>query len=194
MVINVSPDRQTTCTHNPFEARQLDTPILSTREDLRRHVEDLLEEWRQEGIPTRWGLQNIFREITEKRSSPIGLWESPPLMLTATLDDGWGNGLQIIETCARAMGLDPRFLGLLKSPEEIVSACIEQQPDLLGLTVLQFDSEPALSHICRHIPAKTRLIAGGAPFQIDPELAGRAGVHFVARNVADFLEFLLNFR
>lgn len=168
-------------------------PMPSTREDLKEHLESLLAQWRREGIPTRWELQNIFRKINEERSPPgdQGLWESAPLVLTATLDDGWGNGLRIIESCARAAGLRTRFLGLLKSPEEIVRACSEEPPQLLGLTVLHSDSEAALSHIGRHLPAGTQLVAGGPAFQMDPELAVRAHVHFVARNVADFLEFIL---
>jgi len=170
--------------------------MLAAHEDLRQHLQDLLAGWRREGIPTRWQLQKIFEEIIQERDSSggQGLWKSPPAMLTATLDDGWGHGLRIIELCAQAAGLNTRFLGLLQSPEAVVAACTEDDgPDLLGLTVLQFDSEPALIHIRRHLPSHTRLIAGGPPFQIDPELADRSGVHFVARNVADFLEFILNF-
>lgn len=165
----------------------------STREDLRQHLESLLAQWRKEGIPTPCALQNIFQETIQEQSHPgdQGLWESPPLMLTATLDDGWGNGLRIIESCARTAGLSIRSLGLLQSPEAISSACNEERPDLLGLTMLHSDSEPALSYVSLHIPAETRLIAGGPPFQSDPELAARAGVYFVARNVADFLEFIL---
>ena len=169
--------------------------MFSTDKDLRQHLRDLLAEWRREGVPTRWQLERTFEEILQERQSlhVQGLWKSPPVMLTATLDDGWGHGLRVIDLCARAAGIRTRFLGLLKSPEEIVAACLEDAPALLGLTVLQFDSEPALCHISCHLPPHIRLIVGGPPFQIDPELADRSGVHFVARNVADFLEFILGF-
>jgi methylmalonyl-CoA mutase cobalamin-binding subunit len=169
--------------------------MIQTRQDLEKKLRDLLAQWRQEGVPTRWKLQKVFEDVIQERSGSDvpGLWESPPVMLTATLDDGWGHGLQIIELCAQAAGLTVLSLGLLKEKEVIVAACAEHRPDLLGLTVLQFDSEPALNYITRRLPSQTRLIAGGPPFQIDPELADRSGVHFIARNVADFLEFILNF-
>ena len=39
-----------------------------------------------------------------------GLWASPPLMLTATLDDGLGQGLAVIEKFAKAIGHPAGFL------------------------------------------------------------------------------------
>lgn len=162
-------------------------------QDLLERLENLLAHWQKEGIPARWELQNSLIEIIEwkDRTQPEPLWKAPPLMLTATLDDGWGHGLRTIELCARAAGLHVLSLGLLQTGQTIVSACLSHQADLLGLTVLQFDSEPTLSFISRNIPSHTRLIAGGPPFQIDPELGTRAGVHFVARNVSDFLVYIL---
>lgn len=168
--------------------------MLKARNDLRSHLSGLIEDWRRNGAPSRSQLQAVFEQVLIERSASgiSGLWGSPPSMLTATLDDGWGHGLQIVESCARAAGVEVYRMGLLKRPEEIVAACMQRQPDLLGLTVLQLDSEDALAFICRGLPPPTRLIAGGPPFQIDPELAERVGVHFVASHVTDFLGFLLD--
>lgn len=165
-----------------------------SRESLRIRIKDLLRTWRQKGIPPRWTLQETGRELLEWRKSEDikGLWESPPLMVTATLDDGWGHGIELIECYAEAVGLRVLSLGILQPPEVIVKQCNEQMPDLLGLTVLQFDSEPDLRFISENLPSRTRLIVGGAPFRIDPEFASRTGVHYVAKNVADFLEFVLD--
>jgi hypothetical protein len=66
-------------------------------------------------------------------------------------------------------------------------------PDFLGMTVLQFDTEDDLILITGNLPSKTRVIAGGPVFSADPELAGRTGVHFVAKNAADFISFMLKF-
>ena len=72
-----------------------------------------------------------------------------------------------------------------------MSACRDLEPMLLGLTVLQFDTEEDLAFIARNIPATTRIVAGGPVFKADPDLAKRAGIHRVADDAADFLKFLL---
>jgi hypothetical protein len=63
----------------------------------------------------------------------------------------------------------------------------------VGLTVLQLDSEPLLSTVAGGLPAGAAIVAGGPAFMIDPDLADRTGVFFVARDVTDFLRFLLGY-
>jgi methylmalonyl-CoA mutase cobalamin-binding subunit len=113
-------------------------------------------------------------------------------MLTATLDDGWGHGLEVIQALAEAAGIRVETLGLLQQPQAIVAACRREMPDLLGLTVLQFDSDDAVRHIVDHLPPTTILVAGGAAYQYDAEFAERTRTPVVARNGAAFLRFLLN--
>ncbi len=115
-------------------------------------------------------------------------------MLTATLDDGWGHGLDIIQALAEAVGVHVESLGVLQTPEAVVGACRQHRPDLLGLTVLQFDSDDAVRHILGQLPPDTTLIAGGAAYQFDPDFAKRTQTPFVARNGAAFLQFLQNYR
>jgi len=114
-------------------------------------------------------------------------------MITATLDDGLGQGLEIIRMFSEAAGLEIIELGLLVTPEKIITACKKNKPDLLGLTVLQFDSEEDILMLSRNLTPKTKIIAGGPVFTADREFARRAGIHFVARNVAYFIRFLLQF-
>ena len=113
--------------------------------------------------------------------------------MTATLDDGLGLGLQVIRMFSDAAGLEVIDIGLLVTPEKIITACKKNKPDLLGLTVLQFDSEENISMISRKLPSKTKIIAGGPVFTADPGFARRAGIHFTAKNVAYFIRFLLQF-
>ena len=113
--------------------------------------------------------------------------------MTATLDDGLGHGLEIIRMFSEIAGLEIINLGLLLTPEEIITACKKTPPDLLGFTVLQFDSEENILMISRNLPSKTKIIAGGPVFTADPEFARRAGIHFTAKNVAYFIRFLLQF-
>jgi hypothetical protein len=161
----------------------------------RERLIHLLSEWEKNGIPTRTGFQSAAEEIIQwkKKNHISSLWEIPPLFVTATIDDGWGHGLQLIHLWAKALGLKVQSMGLLLPAAEIISKCVKFQPDFLGMTVLQFDTEDDLILITKNLPSKTQVIAGGPIFSADPELAGRAGVHFVAKNASEFLAYMLKF-
>ncbi len=161
---------------------------------MRARIEALLNYWR-DNPPTREGyLEATAALVAGGQPDPEPLWPRSPCMVTATLDDGWGHGLDIIHALAEAVGIHVEPLGVLQPPETVVAACRRHRPELLGLTVLQFDADDALRHILEHLPATTTLIAGGAAYQFDPDFAKRTQTPFVARNGAAFLQFLLNYR
>ncbi len=127
-----------------------------------------------------------------KRENQIaGIWNNPPLMVTATLDDGLGQGLELIHHYAGLLGMRLSPMGLLKTPEAIIEHCRAMRPSFLGLTVLQFDSEQDLATIGRQIPDETKLIAGGPVFLSDPDMADRTNVYYVAKDVLSFTTFML---
>jgi len=163
-------------------------------EILRNRLLQLVADLQTEGRPARTELAAAVADIQQwKRAQALtGLWPDPPLMVTATLDDAMGHGLDLIHQYAEAAGMQVNHLGLLKAPDAIVSACRDLEPMLLGLTVLQFDTEEDLTFIARNIPQATQIVAGGPVFKADPDLANRAGIHRVAANAADFLKFLLS--
>jgi len=163
---------------------------------VRDRVSEMLQNWARQGKPTREDYMKGARmlETLRRQSEWGGLWPQSPLMLTATLDDGWGNGLDIIETLAASVGVTVQALGVLQSPATIVQACRDRQPALLGLTVLQFDSDEAVLQITDALPPVTTLIAGGAAYLYDPEFAERTGTHAVARDGIGFLRFLLGYQ
>lgn len=146
--------------------------------------------------PTRSELEIAVNRILEWKSihSKAVLWKKSPFMITATLDDGWGHGIQLIQRFAEAAGVKVFSLGLLQKVEAVVAACQMNMPDILGLTVLQFDTEDQLLTISRSKPTHTRIVAGGPVFSADPDFACRTGVDFVARSAADFWRFLLQFQ
>lgn len=167
--------------------------LMAFNEDLRGRINGYLKQWAAQGRPTRAGFEAAARSVMEWRISAAvsGLWATPPRMVTATLDDGWGNGLQLIHLFAEAAGVLVIPLGLMQSAETIISACRSHAADILGITVLQFDSEDDIKKIAAAIPAATRFVAGGPVFAADPELAERAGIDRVSRDAGDFWEFLL---
>jgi methylmalonyl-CoA mutase cobalamin-binding subunit len=162
--------------------------------DFRERFEETLRRLRESGKPSREALMNAARSLAEFRrneNSP-GLWETPPRMATATLDDGWGHGLEVIRAWAEAAGVEVRPLGLMMAPEAVVAACRAWRPHLLGMTMLQFDTEDAMIRIRREIPETVRIVAGGPLFRADPELAKRSGIDFVAADAVAFGEFLMS--
>jgi methylmalonyl-CoA mutase cobalamin-binding subunit len=149
--------------------------------------------WRTEGLASREQLLRAGESVLQwkKLNGSGGLWANAPRLFTATLDDGIGQGLDIIHLFARVMGMTVTRLGLLQKPQTIVAACRRHCPEYLGLTMLQLDSEDELTFVGHHLPAQTRLIAGGSAFKYDPEMAARCGVFHVAANVAHFIDLLL---
>ncbi len=161
---------------------------------LREKIDRLLESWQKNGLPSRQGLVEAADRLAQwkKKERLSGLWSPPLTMVTATIDDGWGHGLDIIHRYATVAGVSIHPLGLLRLPEEIIDACKARRPDILGLTVLQFSSDDDLLCISGNLPKKTRIIAGGPVFNADPDFAADTGVHHVAKNAAAFLELLLS--
>ncbi|MFH0726324.1 MAG: cobalamin B12-binding domain-containing protein [Pseudomonadota bacterium] len=163
------------------------------RNTLIERIDEILNTWTKTGVPARASLHEIADGIIGWRNAEgiPGLWKTPPLMVGATLDDGWGHGIQLILKFAEAMGVNTKLIGLLQSWEKIVAACRECQPDFLGLTVLQLDTEDDLMELRHHLPEKIKIIAGGPVFQIDSELAERVGIDFVAKDARAFMHLLL---
>jgi methylmalonyl-CoA mutase cobalamin-binding subunit len=161
---------------------------------LKIKLEDLLESWKTGGLPGRQTLMDTARDLIDWRKAHgiNGLWPEEPVFATATLDDAWGHGLELIGAYAKVLGMKVVPLGLEKTAREIMDACWKIQPDYLGMTILQFDSENDLCEIGKNLPAKTRLIAGGPVFKSDLDMARQARVHFMAKNVAEFIRFMMS--
>ena len=163
-------------------------------QEFRQKISDYILNW--ETTPgTRESYLKAAEELSQWRIARncSGLWDTPPLMLTATLDDGWGYGLEVIEKLAAAAGVQIHSLGLLQHSETIVDACRNLNPDLLGLTVLQFDSDDDVANIVKRLPKRTRVVAGGAAFLHDADFARRTGTHIVIKDGSVFLDFLIHF-
>lgn len=165
-----------------------------TAHGLKYIVRQLIRTWAVEGLPSGNDLMLVAETLENQRRNHHcpGFWPISRLMATATIDDGIGQGIRTIERFGRAIGLEMKPLGLMQSVDAITEACRKLQPDFLGLTVLQFDSEPMVAEIAGRKPPQTILICGGPVFMADPQFAERAGVDHVAKNVASFLEILLN--
>jgi hypothetical protein len=162
---------------------------------LQVRLREIVKDWNRadRSFPSHSELESSGSMLLKwKRTEKIkGLWDDSPLMVSTTLDDGLGQGLRVINLFSEVAGLMVMPIGLLQPPEKIIDVCNKNFPDILGLTVLQFDSEEMIVKIRREIDPNIRIIAGGPVFTADSEFAERTGINFVAKNVASFLEYLL---
>ena len=163
-------------------------------QELRKRLRHISRGWIDRGLPTRQRLEQTVLELTDWKvqNQVQGIWAQSPRMISATLDDGMGYGLALIEQYAAIMGISVNHLGLLQKPEKIIAACNQEKPDFVGLTVLQLDSDDDLAKVGLNLPPGTCLIAGGPVFQYDPDMATRCAVDHVAKNVAHFIDYLLD--
>jgi hypothetical protein len=161
--------------------------------ELKKRLGQISQKWMSEGLPSRQTLKSTAESLNQwKRDHLVsGIWQNHPLMMAATIDDGIGQGIQIIECYAEVMGITVNPIGLLQNPETIIDKCHQLQPDILGLTVLQLDSEDALYRVGHNLPLKTCLIAGGPVFKFDANMAARCNVDYVASNLAYFIRYML---
>ena len=163
--------------------------------EYRTKLSDLAARWKNGGLPGREELESTARSLFswKEKAGIDGIWAaSPPMMVTATIDDGIGQGLQVIHHFAAAIGLPTHYLGLLQSSQSIIDTCRTLQSEYLGLTVLQFDSEDAIKEIAAGLEGQTCILAGGPVFKLDTDFADRAGVGVVVGSAAEFIQFLLN--
>lgn len=165
-----------------------------TWEDFKTHALAMTNRWRLGGRLARWRILRDLEALDGLRKSvPPSCTPPPetfPLIYLATVDDGWGHGLDVIEAAARAMGARTVRLGLLCSAERILAACTQEPPHILGLTVLHGESEPEITHIVQGIRPPIRVWAGGPVFRWDPDFARRTGIHDVVDDVGAFLQRL----
>lgn len=120
------------------------------------------------------------------------LVNQPAKMVTATLDDAIGQGLKMIHLFSCIMGIDIIPLGLMQSEERIVAECVKHQPDFLGLTILQFDTEDALDTLIREIPMDIKVIVGGPVFRFMDQDDLKHKPYIVLNTVSAFIDFFCN--
>lgn len=169
-----------------------------THSILRDKLARLVEQWNVDGTPSKYAFEFIASDLAEWKdvnAVSSGLWRVAPTMLTATLDDFVGQGIETIEFFARFAGVEVTPLGVMQPAPVIVEECRNHCPTFLGLTVLRTFVLEDLIYIGRSIPAGTLLLVGGGPFlQSEPDIAAQANLHLVAKDVKEFIEFLLNFQ
>jgi trimethylamine corrinoid protein len=132
-------------------------------------------------------LEECLDELATEPIEPV----SNGHIAIAVLGDRHALGKRIIRTVLRTAGYRVADLGTGLTAEEIADAVQRKRPRLLMLSVLMHNTALRVSAVRAELAARgitdLPIVAGGAPFILDPELGQRVEADAVGRSAADAL-------
>ena len=118
-----------------------------------------------------------LRAIAERVKALPG---GPPRLLVAKPGlDGHSNGAEQIAVAARDAGLEVIYQGIRLTPEQIAAVAIEEDPDVVGLSILSgshLELVPAVVRLVREGGVEAPVVAGGIVPEEDRQPLLDAGV------------------
>jgi hypothetical protein len=162
---------------------------------LRKIMNELIDIFKNDSKISWTQIYSIGEKLLEwkKEKNIVGLWEYPPKIVTATIDDAIGQGLKIIHLFSQIAGLEIIHLGLMQSQKTIIDACNTQKPAFLGMTILQFDTEEILNTIIPQLPETIHVLVGGPIFKMIPDHTLQYKKYISFNHISDYLAFLCNY-
>ncbi len=129
------------------------------------------------GISGASGSPGGLAAIAERvRALPGG----PPRVLIAKPGlDGHSNGAEQIAMAARDSGMEVVYAGIRSTVDEIASTAVEEDPDLIGLSILSgshLELVPRLVERCRALGVTAPIVVGGIIPEEDRGVLAEAGV------------------
>ncbi|MEL0284550.1 MAG: protein meaA, partial [Ilumatobacter sp.] len=129
------------------------------------------------GISGASGTPGGLAAIAERvRALPGG----PPRVLIAKPGlDGHSNGAEQIAMAARDSGMEVVYAGIRSTVDEIASTAVEEDPDLIGLSILSgshLELVPRLVDRCRALGVTAPIVVGGIIPEEDRGVLTEAGV------------------
>ncbi|MGH3252551.1 MAG: cobalamin B12-binding domain-containing protein [Trebonia sp.] len=113
---------------------------------------------------------------------PAGAPDEPIRVLTAKVGlDGHDRGVKIISRALRDAGMEVIYSGLHRTPEEIVATAIQEDVDVIGLSILSgahMTLLPRILHLLgeRAVLDRFIVVAGGVIPDDDVEVLKKMGV------------------
>ncbi len=118
--------------------------------------------------------------LTEKDRGPHRLPEPPVRVLLAKVGlDGHDRGLRVVARVLRDHGFEVVFAGLRQSPESIAAAVVEEDVDVVGVSMhngAHLTLAPAVVGALRGAGLDTPVVVGGIVPDIDVPRLEEAGV------------------
>lgn len=95
--------------------------------------------------------------------------------------DGHDRGIKVVARTLRDAGMEVIYTGLHRSPEQVVEAAVQEDVDILGVSLLSGAHMPIFGRIFELLeqlpsPAQFALVAGGVMPEEDEEELQRRGV------------------
>ncbi|MFM7253466.1 MAG: cobalamin-dependent protein, partial [Ilumatobacteraceae bacterium] len=107
----------------------------------------------------------------------------PPRFLVAKPGlDGHSNGAEQIAVAARDAGMEVVYSGIRLTPEQIIAAARDEDPDVVGISILSGSHlalVPAIVDGLRAVGVEAPVIVGGIIPEADRDVLARAGVSAV---------------
>lgn len=116
-----------------------------------------------------------------------------PRMAIAVLQDYHGLGKKIVSSIIRAKGYSILDFGQGLSPDEIVRLSLENNIEVLLISTLMLPSALKIKEVKDQLVrqnSKIKLVVGGAPFRLDPDLWSKVGADADGKNAANIIEII----
>ena len=112
-----------------------------------------------------------------------------PLISIALLEDYHSLGKSIVFAALRAGGWELKDYGRCM-PDELVARVRDDGTRILLISTLMLRSALRIREIVAALPPEIKIVAGGAPFRLDPGLGEELGVHAVGTTGLDAVEIV----
>ena len=131
------------------------------------------------------------------RSGEATPWSAPGdvRLGLAVLEDYHLLGKQIVRTVLRASGWPVSDYGR-QTVDELVARVQQDRVDILLISTLMLTAALRVRELVtrlRQVSPQTRIIVGGAPFRVDPELWQEVGADAMGMNAADVIALIRRF-
>lgn len=97
--------------------------------------------------------------------------------------DGHDRGAKVVARILRDAGMEVIYSGLYKSPAEVVDAAIQEDVDVIGVSLLSGSHGPLFGELCRQLRARDAghvlVVAGGVIPEHDYAGLLESGVHAI---------------
>lgn len=89
--------------------------------------------------------------------------------------DGHDRGIKVIARALRDAGMEVIYLGLFQTPEQIIAAAVQEDVDVIGISILSGAHLPIMRRVCelqaKHLIDDVPILLGGIiPDEDVPEL------------------------
>lgn len=151
------------------ESHFIDQTIVTSLEEIGRRWERSKVALSQIYMSSR-----ICEQITDTMLPQAGvIREHNAALGIATLEDHHLLGKKIVTSALRASGYDVLDLGFGMGPETLINSCRKHDIQVLIISVLMYPSALKVQQVADVMRAERpdfRVLVGGAPFRLDPEL------------------------